>query len=152
MSLQRWLSRPSCFSSASCSWCFWSSSRSFTAGTSSSLKSQARHGESTTIPTILSFFPFPSVTENSFHCASLWRLRPAWVTLILVTGLQHVTAKFAFIKKEAGTRDLNNRYVYSSSLVGMQFNLFFKLDILIICNWIFFTFVLHNLKCSAIKN
>ncbi|XP_008293096.1 stimulated by retinoic acid gene 6 protein homolog [Stegastes partitus] len=34
---------------------------------------------------------------------------PAWVTLILVTALQHVTAKFAFIKKEAGTRDLNNR-------------------------------------------
>ncbi|KAG7242679.1 hypothetical protein INR49_020052 [Caranx melampygus] len=34
---------------------------------------------------------------------------PAWVTLILVTALQHVTAKFAFIKKEAGTRDLKNR-------------------------------------------
>ncbi|KAJ4947202.1 hypothetical protein JOQ06_009240 [Pogonophryne albipinna] len=34
---------------------------------------------------------------------------PGWVTLILVTVLQHVTAKFAFIKKDAGTRDLNNR-------------------------------------------
>uniref|UniRef100_UPI0037E88590 receptor for retinol uptake stra6-like n=1 Tax=Semicossyphus pulcher TaxID=241346 RepID=UPI0037E88590 len=34
---------------------------------------------------------------------------PAWVTLLLVTALQHVTAKFAFIKREAGTRDLNNR-------------------------------------------
>uniref|UniRef100_A0A8C9YVR7 Receptor for retinol uptake STRA6 n=1 Tax=Sander lucioperca TaxID=283035 RepID=A0A8C9YVR7_SANLU len=34
---------------------------------------------------------------------------PGWVTLILVTALQHVTAKFAFIKKEAGTTDLNNR-------------------------------------------
>ncbi|CAK6971539.1 receptor for retinol uptake stra6-like [Scomber scombrus] len=34
---------------------------------------------------------------------------PGWVTLILVTVLQHVTAKFAFIKKEAGTRDLKNR-------------------------------------------
>uniref|UniRef100_H3CHU5 Receptor for retinol uptake STRA6 n=1 Tax=Tetraodon nigroviridis TaxID=99883 RepID=H3CHU5_TETNG len=34
---------------------------------------------------------------------------PAWVTLLLVTALQHVLAKFAFIKKEAGTRDLNNR-------------------------------------------
>ncbi|XP_042369706.1 receptor for retinol uptake stra6-like [Plectropomus leopardus] len=33
----------------------------------------------------------------------------AWVTLILVTALQHVTSKFAFIKKEGGTRDLNNR-------------------------------------------
>ncbi|KAM3626221.1 uncharacterized protein V6R79_025018 [Siganus canaliculatus] len=34
---------------------------------------------------------------------------PAWLTLLLVTVLQHVTAKFAFIKKEAGTRDLNSR-------------------------------------------
>ncbi|XP_044076958.1 receptor for retinol uptake stra6-like isoform X1 [Siniperca chuatsi] len=34
---------------------------------------------------------------------------PAWVTMLLVTVLQHVTAKFAFIKKESGTRDLNNR-------------------------------------------
>ncbi|KAK2853675.1 hypothetical protein Q5P01_006336 [Channa striata] len=34
---------------------------------------------------------------------------PVWVTLILATALQHVTAKFAFIKKEAGTRDLNKR-------------------------------------------
>ncbi|CAJ1049884.1 receptor for retinol uptake stra6-like [Xyrichtys novacula] len=37
------------------------------------------------------------------------RAWPAWVTLLLVSALQHVTAKFAFIKKEAGTRDLNNR-------------------------------------------
>ncbi|XP_038557845.1 receptor for retinol uptake stra6-like [Micropterus salmoides] len=34
---------------------------------------------------------------------------PVWVTMLLVTALQHVTAKFAFIKKESGTRDLNNR-------------------------------------------
>uniref|UniRef100_A0A3P8WTR2 Receptor for retinol uptake STRA6 n=3 Tax=Cynoglossus semilaevis TaxID=244447 RepID=A0A3P8WTR2_CYNSE len=34
---------------------------------------------------------------------------PAWVTLILVTVLQHVTAKFAFIKDERGMRDLKNR-------------------------------------------
>ncbi|XP_061743711.1 receptor for retinol uptake stra6-like [Nerophis ophidion] len=34
---------------------------------------------------------------------------PAWVTVILTTVLQHVAAKFAFVKKEAGTRDLNNR-------------------------------------------
>lgn len=38
-------------------------------------------------------------------------LRPVWVSLILATVLQHVTAKFAFIKKESGTRDLNNRCV-----------------------------------------
>uniref|UniRef100_A0A8C3AYS8 Receptor for retinol uptake STRA6 n=1 Tax=Cyclopterus lumpus TaxID=8103 RepID=A0A8C3AYS8_CYCLU len=35
---------------------------------------------------------------------------PGWVTVTLVTALQHVAAKFAFIKKEAGTRDLNNRF------------------------------------------
>lgn len=34
---------------------------------------------------------------------------PAWVTLVLVTVLQHVAAKFAFVKKESGTRDLDNR-------------------------------------------
>ncbi|KAM4602962.1 receptor for retinol uptake stra6-like [Polymixia lowei] len=34
---------------------------------------------------------------------------PVWVTLMLVIALQHVTAKFAFIKRDAGTRDLNNR-------------------------------------------
>ncbi|XP_068173100.1 receptor for retinol uptake stra6-like [Antennarius striatus] len=34
---------------------------------------------------------------------------PAWVTLLLVTALQHVAAKLAFIKREAGTRDLKNR-------------------------------------------
>uniref|UniRef100_A0AAZ3P046 Receptor for retinol uptake STRA6 n=1 Tax=Oncorhynchus tshawytscha TaxID=74940 RepID=A0AAZ3P046_ONCTS len=34
---------------------------------------------------------------------------PVWLTLILTITLQHVTARFACIKKEAGTRDLNNR-------------------------------------------
>ncbi|XP_049573051.1 receptor for retinol uptake stra6-like [Syngnathus scovelli] len=34
---------------------------------------------------------------------------PAWVTITLITVLQHVVAKFAFVKKDAGTRDLNNR-------------------------------------------
>ncbi|KAJ0056799.1 hypothetical protein NL108_017707, partial [Boleophthalmus pectinirostris] len=33
----------------------------------------------------------------------------AWVTLILVTVLQHVTAKFMFVKKESGTTDIDNR-------------------------------------------
>uniref|UniRef100_A0A3Q3W2E1 Receptor for retinol uptake STRA6 n=1 Tax=Mola mola TaxID=94237 RepID=A0A3Q3W2E1_MOLML len=36
---------------------------------------------------------------------------PVWVTLLLVTALQHLAAKFAFIKREAGTRDLNNSYL-----------------------------------------
>ncbi|KAM9408351.1 LOW QUALITY PROTEIN: receptor for retinol uptake stra6-like [Pholidichthys leucotaenia] len=34
---------------------------------------------------------------------------PVWVTLLLVTVLQHVAAKCAFIKKEGDTRDLKNR-------------------------------------------
>ncbi|KAM6980269.1 receptor for retinol uptake stra6-like [Aplochiton taeniatus] len=34
---------------------------------------------------------------------------PVWVTLVLVSAFQHVTAKFAFIKKDAGTIYLNNR-------------------------------------------
>nr|XP_015809228.2 receptor for retinol uptake stra6 [Nothobranchius furzeri] len=45
---------------------------------------------------------------------------PAWVTVILVTILQHVTAKLFFIKKESGTRDLNNR----ESLFLMTYLLF----------------------------
>ncbi|KAM3876833.1 receptor for retinol uptake stra6-like [Diretmus argenteus] len=42
-----------------------------------------------------------------FHIAA--KAWPVWVTLTLVTALQHVTAKFAFIKQDAGTRDLDNR-------------------------------------------
>ncbi|XP_029000751.3 receptor for retinol uptake stra6-like isoform X2 [Betta splendens] len=34
---------------------------------------------------------------------------PVWVALVLATALQHATAQLAFIKKEAGTRDLTNR-------------------------------------------
>ncbi|XP_030231949.1 receptor for retinol uptake stra6 [Gadus morhua] len=34
---------------------------------------------------------------------------PAWVTLVVVTAIQHVAAHFAFIKKDGGTTDLNNR-------------------------------------------
>ncbi|KAM4596367.1 receptor for retinol uptake stra6-like isoform 1-T2 [Fundulus diaphanus] len=34
---------------------------------------------------------------------------PAWMTVIVVTVLQHVTAQFFFIKKDASTTDLKNR-------------------------------------------
>nr|XP_006629121.1 PREDICTED: stimulated by retinoic acid gene 6 protein homolog [Lepisosteus oculatus] len=34
---------------------------------------------------------------------------PFWLLLILVVVLQHVTAQFAFLKKDGGTRDLDNR-------------------------------------------
>ncbi|XP_060915220.1 receptor for retinol uptake stra6-like [Labrus mixtus] len=47
--------------------------------------------------------------RNLFVFDILGRAWPAWVTLLLVSALQHVAAKFAFIKRDAGTRDLNNR-------------------------------------------
>ncbi|XP_041644349.1 receptor for retinol uptake stra6-like [Cheilinus undulatus] len=47
--------------------------------------------------------------RNLFVFEILGRAWPVWVTLLLASALQHVTAKFAFIKREAGTRDLNNR-------------------------------------------
>uniref|UniRef100_A0A3Q2XGS8 Receptor for retinol uptake STRA6 n=1 Tax=Hippocampus comes TaxID=109280 RepID=A0A3Q2XGS8_HIPCM len=49
------------------------------------------------------------VTISSVTIIGLTLNKPAWVTVILVTVLQHVAAKFAFVKKDAGTRDLNNR-------------------------------------------
>lgn len=63
-------------------------------------------------------FPYPA----------MWCLRPVWVTMLLVTALQHVTAKFAFIKKESGTRDLNNRYVKPFLTHMLEFN-FTKISI-----------------------
>ncbi|KAM8876181.1 receptor for retinol uptake stra6-like [Synchiropus picturatus] len=47
--------------------------------------------------------------RNLFVFEILGKAWPGWVTLILVTGLQHVAAKFLFVRKEAGTRDLHNR-------------------------------------------
>ncbi|KAG7473375.1 hypothetical protein MATL_G00095140 [Megalops atlanticus] len=42
-----------------------------------------------------------------FHIiGNMW---PFWLTLFLAVLIQHITAKFAFIKKDAGTRDLDNR-------------------------------------------
>ncbi|KAK0135396.1 Receptor for retinol uptake stra6 [Merluccius polli] len=34
---------------------------------------------------------------------------PVWLTIVVVTALQHVAAKFAFIKNDGSKRDLNNR-------------------------------------------
>ncbi|XP_069021835.1 receptor for retinol uptake stra6-like [Embiotoca jacksoni] len=47
--------------------------------------------------------------RNIFMFEVAGRAWPAWVTMLLLTALQHVAAKFAFIKKEGGTSDLNNR-------------------------------------------
>ncbi|XP_056137791.1 receptor for retinol uptake stra6 [Lampris incognitus] len=42
-----------------------------------------------------------------FHVlGSMW---PFWLMLLLAALIQHVTARFCFIKKTAGTRDLDNR-------------------------------------------
>ncbi|KAI2648227.1 Receptor for retinol uptake stra6 [Labeo rohita] len=42
-----------------------------------------------------------------FHIiANMW---PFWLMLFLAVLIQHVTSRFLFIKKDAGTRDLNNR-------------------------------------------
>ncbi|KAI1904438.1 hypothetical protein AGOR_G00005650 [Albula goreensis] len=42
-----------------------------------------------------------------FHIiGNMW---PFWLTLFLAVLIQHVCARFAFIKKDAGTRDLDNR-------------------------------------------
>lgn len=81
-----------------------------------SFKSQEKHGELTYFYVVIYFESTdPVITDHVhllfFHFAHFECLRPVWVTLVLATALQHATAKFAFIKKEAGTRDLNNRYV-----------------------------------------
>uniref|UniRef100_A0A665W9F1 Receptor for retinol uptake STRA6 n=1 Tax=Echeneis naucrates TaxID=173247 RepID=A0A665W9F1_ECHNA len=39
----------------------------------------------------------------------LFQLLPFWLMILLAVLLQHVTARFCFIKKTAGTRDLDNR-------------------------------------------
>uniref|UniRef100_A0A667YQ60 Receptor for retinol uptake STRA6 n=1 Tax=Myripristis murdjan TaxID=586833 RepID=A0A667YQ60_9TELE len=39
----------------------------------------------------------------------LFKLLPFWLMLLLAVVLQHITARFCFIKKTAGTRDLDNR-------------------------------------------
>ena len=48
--------------------------------------------------------------------------RPAWVTLVVVTAIQHVAAHFAFIKKEGGTTDLNNRYFLRKERQRLSFD------------------------------
>lgn len=35
--------------------------------------------------------------------------RPFWLMILLAVLVQHITSRFCFIKKDAGTRDLNNR-------------------------------------------
>ncbi|XP_072291513.1 receptor for retinol uptake stra6 [Eucyclogobius newberryi] len=47
--------------------------------------------------------------QNLFLFQALWSMWPFWLMLILVVLVQHICARFCFIKKTAGTRDLDNR-------------------------------------------
>ncbi|KAM3869734.1 receptor for retinol uptake stra6 [Diretmus argenteus] len=47
--------------------------------------------------------------QNLFLFKILWSMWSFWLMLLLVVIIQHITARFCFIKKTAGTRDLDNR-------------------------------------------
>ncbi|KAL2088333.1 hypothetical protein ACEWY4_015232 [Coilia grayii] len=58
--------------------------------------------------------------QNLLFLQILGMLWPLWLMLFLVVAIQHVTAQFAFVKKDAGTRNLENR----SSLFLLSYLLF----------------------------
>ncbi|XP_008275041.1 receptor for retinol uptake stra6 [Stegastes partitus] len=47
--------------------------------------------------------------ENLFLFQMLWSMWPFWLMILLAVLIQHITARFCFIRKIAGTRDLDNR-------------------------------------------
>ncbi|XP_062404724.1 receptor for retinol uptake stra6-like [Sardina pilchardus] len=47
--------------------------------------------------------------QNLMFFQILGMLWPLWLMLFLIVAVQHVTAQFAFVKKDAGTRNLENR-------------------------------------------
>lgn len=47
--------------------------------------------------------------ENLIVFQMLWSMWPFWLMILLAVLIQHITARFCFIKKTAGTRDLDNR-------------------------------------------
>ncbi|KAM7396770.1 hypothetical protein PAMP_019783 [Pampus punctatissimus] len=47
--------------------------------------------------------------QNLILFQILWSMWPFWLMILLAVLIQHMTARFCFIKKIAGTRDLNNR-------------------------------------------
>uniref|UniRef100_A0A3Q0R2W4 Receptor for retinol uptake STRA6 n=1 Tax=Amphilophus citrinellus TaxID=61819 RepID=A0A3Q0R2W4_AMPCI len=47
--------------------------------------------------------------QNLILFQLLWSMWPFWLMLLLVVLIQHITARFCFIKKAGGTRDLHNR-------------------------------------------
>ncbi|CAL1595852.1 unnamed protein product [Knipowitschia caucasica] len=47
--------------------------------------------------------------QNLFLFQALWSMWPFWLMIVLVVLMQHVCARFFFIKKTSGTKDLDNR-------------------------------------------
>ncbi|XP_061578604.1 receptor for retinol uptake stra6 [Cololabis saira] len=47
--------------------------------------------------------------QNLFLFKAMWSMWPFWLMILLAVLIQHITARFCFIKKAAGTKDLNNR-------------------------------------------
>ncbi|RVE71790.1 hypothetical protein OJAV_G00055500 [Oryzias javanicus] len=47
--------------------------------------------------------------QNLFLLQTLWSMWPFWLMILLSVLIQHITARFCFIKKTAGTLDLDNR-------------------------------------------
>ncbi|XP_033824673.1 receptor for retinol uptake stra6 [Periophthalmus magnuspinnatus] len=47
--------------------------------------------------------------QNLFLFQALWGMWPFWLMIVLVLLLQHISARFCFIKKTSGTRDLDHR-------------------------------------------
>uniref|UniRef100_A0A8C6SN43 Receptor for retinol uptake STRA6 n=1 Tax=Neogobius melanostomus TaxID=47308 RepID=A0A8C6SN43_9GOBI len=47
--------------------------------------------------------------QNLFLFKALWNMWPFWLMIVLVVLIQHICARFCFIRKTAGTRDLDNR-------------------------------------------
>ncbi|XP_034032331.1 receptor for retinol uptake stra6 [Thalassophryne amazonica] len=50
-------------------------------------------------------------TRNLILLQMLWSMWPFWLMILVTVLIQHITARFCFIKKTAGTHDLNNRGV-----------------------------------------
>uniref|UniRef100_A0AAQ4PBH4 Receptor for retinol uptake STRA6 n=1 Tax=Gasterosteus aculeatus aculeatus TaxID=481459 RepID=A0AAQ4PBH4_GASAC len=47
--------------------------------------------------------------QNLILFQILWSMWPFWLMILLAVLIQHITGRFCFIKKTAGTRDLDNR-------------------------------------------
>ncbi|XP_051917355.1 receptor for retinol uptake stra6 [Hippocampus zosterae] len=47
--------------------------------------------------------------QNLFLFQLLWSMWPFWLMILLAVLIQHITSRFCFIKRVAGTRDLDNR-------------------------------------------